>query len=363
LTLVARSFGVEAYSLSSRRFSTLPDSANRAGLLLKKLRNLMRRFGLDWNALSAWLVRVVLGLVLLFGAGLKAKQLLGESVPIGFGENLNLTLIIGAEIAIGVWLLSGQKQRASWWVVLLLFVAFGGYSSILVVRGASSCGCFGETKVEPKIIFLVDLGAVVLLLLNRPALRQESNDRQNDIHQVAVFHKPNVFQLVMTFCVSGFVIAVITRAVVSGQVGSELNFGGDIEIAEPMDWIGLQFRLLEYIDIGKQLSKGQWTVLLYHHDCPKCQNVIKIYRQALRNGISVRREINIALVEVPPFEESDESVENADAWLHGRFIAKKDWFIPTPVSVKISDGVVTEVSQDEMPSPPMNLARTAVESQ
>jgi hypothetical protein len=48
-------------------------------------------------------------------------------------------------------------------------------------------------------------------------------------------------------------------------------------LLEPDKWVGKEFPLLPYIEppeVGEKLKIGEWTVVLYHHDCPKCKEVI-----------------------------------------------------------------------------------------
>ena len=55
------------------------------------------------------------------------------------------------------------------------------------------------------------------------------------------------------------------------------------EVLEPETWVGEKLPILEYIDIGKSLKKGNWVVLFYHHDCPDCARAIARYQQMARD--------------------------------------------------------------------------------
>ncbi len=81
------------------------------------------------------------------------------------------------------------------------------------------------------------------------------------------------------------------EGVVSGPDG--------LVILEPEKWIGNTLPIATQIDIGGQLAKGRWTMVLLHHDCPKCQEALPKYEQLasrLEPGLA-----RIALIEVPPY--------------------------------------------------------------
>jgi len=46
------------------------------------------------------------------------------------------------------------------------------------------------------------------------------------------------------------------------------------EVLEPETWVGKKLPILQHIDIGEKLSRGNWLILLYHHDCPDCAKAI-----------------------------------------------------------------------------------------
>jgi hypothetical protein len=302
----------------------------------------------NWSAAGPVLVRAVLGTLLLTAAILKANQALGVNSEHHNG-GVGTLLLAASEFVLGLWLLSGCYHSESWWAALALFLAFACYSVVLSARGAASCSCLGEVKVDPRLIFFVDLAAITLLLLNRSAYRQRCNDAQSAQLPTDSTHirAKDILPVVTTLCFSGFLLAIVARAAISGRGESELRSDGGVESIEPDGWLGRRFPLIEHIDIGEEISHGQWTVVLYHYDCPKCQSVIDVYRHGLADELPVNREQRVALVELPPFQQSTDSPsEDGRIWLRGRMMADKDWFIATPVSIKLVDGVVSGVSQE-----------------
>ena len=52
---------------------------------------------------------------------------------------------------------------------LLLYTLLAGVSVYLIAVGQPSCGCFGRVEVSPWISFSLDMAAVTLLIVFRPA--------------------------------------------------------------------------------------------------------------------------------------------------------------------------------------------------
>jgi hypothetical protein len=133
----------------------------------------------------------------------------------------------------------------------------------------------------------------------------------------------------------------IPAALVGSYVDSTLSDageiigGGKVVVLEPKKWIGKRFPLLDYIDIGQELAKGRWLVLLYHHDCPKCQNIIRDLSQVSLETCDQR----VALIAVPPYSETLPAYGER-ALIHGRLTSLRDWFAETPVVLALSDGEV-----------------------
>jgi len=127
---------------------------------------------------------------------------------------------------------------------------------------------------------------------------------------------------------------------VSADVGGEPILSDDsFVVLEPEKWIGKRFPVAGDIDIGTRLLKGSWIVVLYDHNCSKCQEAMPKYvRQAerLRNDSMATK---IALVELPPYRASVPSANGPCE--HGRLSDAKEWFVTTPVEIRPRDGMVS----------------------
>jgi Protein of unknown function (DUF1573) len=123
------------------------------------------------------LARVLLGLLLLCAAGLKAYALwtgTGEPDPFFFSPRTEMA-VIQTEAVLGLWLVSGIYPRISRQVAIVFFGLLASASLYLAIAGQASCGCFGQVPINPWITFALDVGAVALLCL-LPTPDSFSND-------------------------------------------------------------------------------------------------------------------------------------------------------------------------------------------
>jgi hypothetical protein len=117
-------------------------------------------------------VRWLLGILLLAAAALKVAGLGVAAVgPIGiFSAPAFQVGVIGFEVFLALWLLSGRNPIGSWLLSLTAFTAFAGVNAYLGWIGQASCGCFGRLAVNPWYVFALDVGILVALVAARPDL-------------------------------------------------------------------------------------------------------------------------------------------------------------------------------------------------
>ena len=112
-----------------------------------------------------------------------------------------------------------------------------------------------------------------------------------------------------------------------------------VVVLQPKTWVGKRCPLLAFIDIGEELKRGEWLVVLYRHDCPKC-------RQALPNLPLLVSEVDrsrVALIEMPPYANDAAAVDcSAASFARGALSEGVDWFAQTPVLVHLREGVVVQ---------------------
>lgn len=301
-------------------------------------------------------MRWVVSLLLIDASVLKAVEVLTEpasAIFSPFGMTV-LPLQIAAELGLGWLVLVGVYWRFTRWLAVVLFGGFTAYSFYLATSGAASCGCFGPIHVHPWWTCGLDL-AVLLGLLVSIRLSGKTTRNSPDVHDHDLRSRR----------AGRWSMAAIGLALSLGTaVGLELYIepdriaaddglqtAGGLVILEPERWIGRPLPIAQYVDLD--LSQGQWIVLLHRHDCAECQAAVPAYEQLAADtaGDSPR----IALVEVPPYGEVRDAEECCAC---GRLGDDQDWFVQTPVEIRLRDGVVTQAST-ELPA----LRPVAVRSQ
>jgi hypothetical protein len=273
-------------------------------------------------------MRWVVGLLLASAGILKAAQLIAEPVailasPLGW---FLAPLQISAELIVGALALSGAYWRRLRWLALLLFVGFAAYSLYLAINGAASCGCFGPIEIHPWWTFGLDVAVVAGLLA---AIFAGSAKTASPIGPRCQVGWATTLVALTVGCAS----ALNWYALGSSSIES-LAADSDLVVLEPEEWIGKPLPIADYIDAD--LSEGDWIVLLHRHDCPECQEVAPRYE-----GLASTR--NIALIEMPPYGGEPEGQGPA---LHARMPDDREWFVQTPVEIRVKDGVVLHASTE-----------------
>lgn len=294
------------------------------------------------SSLFIWL-RWGLGLLLLVAAALKGHQLATEPVP---GVDIlsyrwSLMFQVEFEIVFGLWLLSGLTPRLTWAAALGCFAFFSGVTLYKGLTGETTCGCFGTVDVNPWYTLILDVTCVLLLLFIRPDLRSKTSAPR------ATLRFATVMGLALLVGVPAGISMGSYRAASLGDDGTILGEDRFV-VLEPETWVGKKLPLSTHIDIGSQLAKGDWTVVLYHNDCPYCRKLIPEYRKGsakLASGVSGR----LAFVEIPPYASDDEDIilKPSDHYKLGRLADIREWFVATPTVLGLSGGKVVSVSQAE----------------
>jgi len=82
------------------------------------------------------------------------------------------SVISGAEI---VFIMALTLLRKRWWAwvgATALFAMFAGFTSYLIWRGESSCGCFGDIETAPTFTIKIDLSLMILSMVVVFSLRR-----------------------------------------------------------------------------------------------------------------------------------------------------------------------------------------------
>lgn len=284
------------------------------------------------------LVPRLVGVLLVLAAVLKVW---GNGHPSSFFNNYAVdealrTLLIHVELISAAGCFSGLAPRIVRRVLLLLFSCFCAYALHLIAIGSDSCGCFGPLKIDPLWTFLLDAAVLTLLFYWQPLSNLAS---KSSIQQSA---------RVFLICYGAFAIPTATwmhlyRPAELTENGESIS-SGNVVVLDPEAWLGQQFPVASLIDVGDQLVKGKWIVLLYHHECSMCQEALPQYIALSERLYAVGGNTSIALIEVPPFGLGPPS--HLGRAVYGRLSSENKWFVQAPVEITIEDGIVTNTSLD-----------------
>ncbi|MHC4241723.1 MAG: MauE/DoxX family redox-associated membrane protein [Planctomycetota bacterium] len=294
------------------------------------------------------IVLKALGALLIIAGALKGWQLLTEPVANNSIWTWRPFMVLQVEfgLALGIWLLSGLFKKAAWLAALICFSLFSFITLYKGLSGAESCGCFGQVHVNPWItLFAIDIPSVIALLVFRPVLSLKRN--RESIRTLA--HEfftplPSIPQLTITTCLALLILGVTTPILAFNE---PTKITSSYEVLEPETWVGKKLPILEYIDMGKKLEKGNWLILLYHHDCPDCAMAIPKYEQMARDFADNEDFLRIALIEVPPYVQGQVS-RNSPCVL-GRLADTKEWLVTTPAVISISYSIVNVAWEAKAP--------------
>jgi hypothetical protein len=286
-------------------------------------------------------VRIVLGALLIAASVLKSWRPAAELSTWGDPALAHriLSIAVAGELTLGLWLLFGFHPRVTWHVAFACFAAFACIAAGKAVAGESSCGCFGRVPVPPQLTFAFDLAALGALLRFRPTAAGSA----------AVWSRP---LRAAGFAVSSALLVLTClealRAATPTADGEPFGTRGSLALLKPSSWVGQCCPLLRYIDIGRELGEGRWTVVLYHNDCSRCREAIPAYERRARESAGGARPYRIALVEMPPYAgEADAVVGQGSPCALGRLDDSRDWVVKTPAVIELSDCTVLPAGKSD----------------
>ncbi len=289
-----------------------------------------------------------LGALLIVAGGLKGWQLLTEPVANNsiWTWRPFMVLQVDFELALGIWLLSNLFKKAAWLAAISCFSLFSAVTLYKGITGVESCGCFGTVDVNPWVTLLaIDIPSVIALLVFRPVLiLMRKAESVRILIQEFITPLPSISRFATTTCLALLILGVTTPILAFNEPAKTTV---SYEVLEPKTCVGKKLPILEYIDIADSLKKGNWLVLLYHHDCPDCAAAIPKYEKMGRDFVGNEDFLRIALIEVPPYAQGQVS-RNSPCVL-GRLAAVKEWFVTTPAVVLLKDGQVISAWEAKAP--------------
>jgi hypothetical protein len=280
-------------------------------------------------------IRYLLGVVLLVASGFKMYGLIhpGATTEAWASGRWPIGAAILSEFLIGAWLLVMDGRRWTWILLVATWLVFTCVAALHVVIGSSSCGCFGNAKVNPWLTFIADATTLSVLLYIRRGVWAMSLKRPSTI-ALASFTS---LSLVAFVAITAGIYAMELRTQVTAPGVTASN--GMVMVA-PNNWVGIQCPVRSYILNGEMLDHGDWYVLFYRTDCGECRKALPVFESAARRA-------NVALVEVPPFGYPKEAIGALGEARHLRLDDSYAWIISTPLSMTMRDGKVLKVFNAE----------------
>jgi hypothetical protein len=232
----------------------------------------------------------------------------------------------------------GFQPRRVRLLLFMLFACFAGYATYLLTTDAKSCGCFGAVTVPPVWTLSLDIFVLTLLWKWRP--QQDAADKRT----IAAFGWMKWSVVYATMAMPATIVLLARQPAVLSDEDSLVDMGS-IVILEPETWVGQPLPIVSEVDVGHELTTGEWLVVLYHHDCQKCQQATPLYRERAVQLAHAGDPRRIALIETPP-HAAQFSKLNTIPCLEGRLSDEREWFVQTPVEITLKEGKVVDVRRE-----------------
>jgi hypothetical protein len=308
------------------------------------------------STLAVVLARVIIPLWLGTGAVLKLIDGSPSNLPaaliklcgaLGIDLRFVLELSIAMElIVVGVMVLLPQLARPVGIVLLggfFLPVLIGD-----VALGASSCGCFGAVEVHPGVTLATDLLFLLGLVFLARGVRSLSVTAILPTWRVLVVGLWSVLSVVVAF-------GATTSGVTDGATGETVAAGSAVVPAEGYylpdyaSWVGTSFLELDIASwiqgLPEDLTVGPQFLLFYRKDCEHCHELMEVFfvdeLPLPTTAVAVPEKGGFPSDNVQPFV--------CDGCRLAELPAGVDWFLQTPVLVRLADGTVdcaAEVTAD-----------------
>ena len=285
-------------------------------------------------------VPILLGLVLIVAALLKIYQAATEPLTetSWVASRKFQVAVVEWELLLGLVLLTGVVPRVARVAALASFATFAIYNVYQVYSREPSCGCFGKLSIDPMDMFWFDVAAVLALALWGPESNASGISSSRFAGVLAVYLAAGTG--------AGLAMGGMLTSTLDKQ--GKLSGSGSRVILEPRLWVGNRLPLLKYIDIGDQLAKGEWIVVFYRHNCPRCRAAMPRYTHDAEEMTKNKSRARFALVEMSPL--GDIGMPTTPC-VHGTLSDVKEWILDAPVELQMKDGRVLMVQTPESEEP------------
>ncbi len=311
------------------------------------------------GALAVVLARVIVPSWLAAGAVLKLVDLSPSHLPaalIKWSGAIGLDLMfvfrfsIAAElIVVGVMVLVPPLAR---WTGIVMLAAFIPVLIGDLALGASSCGCFGAVEISPWVTLVTDVTFFLgLLLLGRRVPRLELTANLPTRKVVAA----GLWSLASVALAFGLRSPIQPPSTVVGGVSDTqqaMTLPADgYYLPDYQSWLGRPFTDLDIASwvrgLPDDIASGSQYVIFYRKDCEHCHELMDLYFSGPlplpTTAVAVPERGGFPTENLQPFPCLECRTAELPAGL--------DWFLQTPVLVRLADGSVECVSEVDPEAP------------
>jgi uncharacterized membrane protein YphA (DoxX/SURF4 family) len=317
----------------------------------------------NWQGTIAVLIaRVLVPLWLALGAVLKLMDMSPAHLPaamikwcgaLGIDLMFVLRFTIAAELIVaGVMVLLPPLAR---WVGVAMLLTFVPVLIGDLMMGASSCGCFGAVKVSPWVTFVMDvtfLFGLVFLGRREPRLTLTSSLPTSRVLIAGLW---SLLCVVVAFGSGTPAPAVDDDGAdgpgVIGETTTPQLPADGYYMPQYDQWIGQYFVDLDLAswtsNLPEDIDLGPQYVIFYRKDCEHCHELMVLYfggsLDQPTTAIAVPERDGFPTENLQPFECPECRMAELPAGI--------DWFLQTPVLVRLMNGVVECAAEVDATSP------------
>jgi len=304
------------------------------------------------------LARVVVPLWLSAGAVLKLVDLSPTHLPAAMikwcgGLGIDLMFVLRFEIAAelivaGVIVLLPPLAR---WIGVAMLTAFVPVLIGDLLLGASSCGCFGAIKVSPWVTLVTDVTFLFgLLLLGRSEPRLAMT-RDLPTSKVLIAGVWSLLSVVLAFGLPAPAPAANGGSAIERSVGGPALPADGYYMPQYQDWIGRPFEELDVAawtsNLPDDIGFGLQYVIFYRKDCEHCHELMELHfsgsLEQPTTAIAVPEKNGFPTENLQPFDCTECRLAELPSGV--------DWFLQTPVLVRLADGVVECAAEVDAATP------------
>jgi hypothetical protein len=302
---------------------------------------------------------------LLTGAVLKLVHASASSLPpilikvLGGGLGIDLMLVhrfsVAVELALVgmIWLLPRLARPLALLMLVIFFPILVGD----VLLGASTCGCFGAVEVPPALTLVLDAGLFFGILLLGGKARSLAMSTT-----LPVWPSLAAFAWVFFSFGLGFGYDVLVKPNEAVPAQAEAAIGEEVgSAAEPSlpsyylpdygSWIGRKWSDIDIAALIKDapgdLASGLQYLVFYRKNCEHCHELLSVY---FTGTLAVPTTV-VAVPEKTGYPTDGIIPMECTECRKAELPVGCDWFLQTPVLVRLDNGVVLCASEVDPSTP------------